>query len=203
MRSRYPGVEALYTIIIINMIIITMVASCHLFTPGAQQIPWSRGSHTRECSPSWWQAVHMERTGDYDGDGVDSHDNDGGVVDQWSMSAMKLSYLPAVHMERTGDRDDKVARIPKIAIALVFLSYCPLVFLSSCSSLWLCPQSKHKKLLQSLTNICQTLMLALQGIEEQSDFSVPTGVDEIEKNIRTQIRRRSKLNLEDLKPTFA
>ena len=46
-------------------------------------------------------------------------------------------------------------------------------------------------------------MVALQGIEEQSDFSVPTGVDEIEKNIRTQIRRRSKLNLEDLKPTFA
>ena len=41
-----------------------------------------------------------------------------------------------------------------------------------------------------------------QGIEEQSDFAVPTGIDEMEKNIRTQIRRRSKLNLEDLKPTF-
>ena len=27
-------------------------------------------------------------------------------------------------------------------------------------------------------------------------------IDEMEENIRTQIRRRSKLNLEDLKPTF-
>ena len=48
----------------------------------------------------------------------------------------------------------------------------------------------------------KAVLLVFQGVEEQSDFAVPTGVDEIEKNIRTQIRRRSKLNLEDLKPTF-
>ena len=50
--------------------------------------------------------------------------------------------------------------------------------------------------------LMKSCLLLFQGVEEQSDFAVPTGVDEIEKNIRTQIRRRSKLNLEDLKPTF-
>ena len=35
--------------------------------------------------------------------------------------------------------------------------------------------------------------------DEQSDFLVPTGPEDPEKDIRTQIRRRSKLNLEDLK----
>ena len=50
--------------------------------------------------------------------------------------------------------------------------------------------------------LIKACLLLFQGVEEQSDFAVPTGVDEIEKNIRTQIRRRSKLNLEDLKPTF-
>ena len=39
-------------------------------------------------------------------------------------------------------------------------------------------------------------------VEEQSNFSVPTAMEEPEKEIRTQIRRRSKLNVEDLKAGY-
>ena len=143
---------------------------------GAQQISGSWGAYSRKCPSSGRTKVHMERTGDGDGDD-NNHDGNAdhdGVDDQWSPRMFSL-----------------------VMFLFVWRSKQWLVWLPNPFTVF-----PRRLFLNSRTHF-QALMLALQGIEEQSDFSVPTGVDEIEKNIRTQIRRRSKLNLEDLKPTFA